>query len=898
MNTATASSPELSALPDGRAGDPSSQMVWETDHRGMNHYQSPAWYRYVGEGFGSSFGEDWLRFYHPADREYLKAEWEKSLHSDGEHPYDIEARIRRHDGQYRWFRVRGIPHRSRDGRVVKWGGTCTDIHAEKLARLAGGVPDTGGSADQGRGARRAGGLLVRMLGALRVGALESRLFLIVLAGLLPLAVLSFATLLYSAQTRRHELIEASQDTMRAVITAVDAELATSLAALDALAVSPRLAAGDLEGFHKEARELLERRSGWLNVVLTDPEANQRVNAYLPFGARLPSRVDPAAIEDAVRTGKQGVGNILLAPVLKQHAFSVRVPIVQDGAVRYVLTAVISPDSIRSILDRQRRPDAGVVAILDKNHSIVARTLGQQEWVGRKPSPGLLSLLEQGDEGGFAATKTLEGRSVYSVYWRSPLSGWSAAVGIPTEVIDSPIRRSYIVLGGAILVSLLLGLWTAYLLSRTVSRPLQELARAAVAVGQGEMPMVAQSDLPEVRDVATALSTAYIEREKLLQGERDARLYEQEARLHAENANKAKDEFLAMLGHELRNPLAAITTASEILDIMDRAPSRDKEAAGEARAIIRRQVRHLARLTDDLLDAGRVILGKINLERTPVDLASIVRGSVETLRGTGRLGGIVLDEQLEHAWVEGDVTRLDQVVANLLVNAVKYTPQPGTIRVTLTLQDGEAVLRVRDSGLGLEADLLPRIFELFVQGRRSLDRSQGGLGIGLTLVRRLVELHGGHVEARSEGPDKGSEFIVTLPAIDAPDNIPVGPAKPASRTPRTVVVVEDNHDVRAGLRAALELDGHRVVEAEDGASGIDAVLQEEAEIALIDIGLPLVDGFGVARALRERAVHKVQLIAMTGYGSEEDINRGKLAGFDAYLVKPVDLDALQRLMTES
>jgi PAS domain S-box-containing protein len=897
MNMSSPTLQESAALAERQGSDPPFQMVWETDHRGMNHYQSPSWYRYVGEGFGSSFGEDWLRFYHPADREYLKSEWEKSLGSNGEHRYDIEVRIRRHDGQYRWFRVRGIPHRSRDGRVVKWVGTCTDIHAEKLARLGAGTLGAGDRADAGHETRRKGGALRTKWGMLRSGALESRLFLIVLAGLLPLAVLSFATLLYNAQTQRHELIEASKDTMRAVVTAVDAELAVSLAALDALAGSPRLAAGDLPGFHKEARELLERRTGWLNVVLSDPSANQKMNAYLPYGTPLPSKVDPAAIEDAVRTGKQGVGNVVLSPVLKRHAFSVRVPIVQDGAVRYVLTAAISPDSIRGILDRQRIPKEGVVAIFDKNHSIVARTRSQEEWVGKKPSPGLLALLEQGGEGGFATTHTLEGRRVYSVYWRSPQSGWSAAVGIPTEAIDSPIRRSYAVLGGAILISLLLGFWAAYLLSRTVSRPLRDLARAAVAVGQGEMPVVTQSDLPEVREVATALSTAYIEREKLLEGERDARLFEQEARMQAENANRAKDEFLAMLGHELRNPLAAITTASELLDILDRTPSRDKEAAGEARAIIRRQVRHLTRLTDDLLDAGRVILGKINLEREPVDLAAIVRGTVETLRATGRLGGIELHVQLEQAWVEGDVTRLDQVVANLLVNAVKYTPQPGSIHVTLTVQDGEAILRVCDTGLGLEADLLPRIFELFVQGRRSLDRSQGGLGIGLTLVRRLVELHGGRVEAKSEGPNKGSEFIVTLPAIDAPDSVPIGAAEGTPLAPRTVVIVEDNRDVRAGLRAALELDGHRVVEAEDGAAGIDAVLKEEAEIALIDIGLPLVDGFGVARALRERAVHKVQLIAMTGYGSEEDINRGKLAGFDAYLVKPVDLGALQRLMSD-
>lgn len=886
--------------PQAAPGNDPFQTVWETDYRGMNHYQSPSWYRYVGEGPGSSFGEDWLRFYHPEDREYVKTEWQKSLVSEGAHPYDIEVRIRRHDGEFRWFRVQGAPQRGPDGRVVKWTGTCTDIHDHKLAQL--GVtpagrdgPGHGAAAEHSLPGKRAA-LMARLRRLGPPGLLERRLFFIVLVGLLPLALLSFATLFHNAKDQKRQLIEAAESTSHAIVTAVDSELNIALASLDALSASGRLAANDFAGFYMEARELLERRPGWANVVLSDASARQILNARLPLDAPLPYHYDAASVMEAARTGRTRVGNIAFNPLLETYAFSVYVPVRKGNDVPYVLSAAVRPDAIREVVKRQHLPQQAIVGIYDRYHQVVARSLNHEQRVGKTPSPELYRLMKEGGDGDWKKIRTLEGLPVYAVFHRSDVTGWSAAIGIPIDTLDMPILRSYAVLGGAILLSVFFGLAAALLIARTITTPIRELRRAAEAIAQGKPPVVPDTELPEIQQVASALSIAHVEREKRLESERAARHLEQEARRVAENASKAKDEFLAMLGHELRNPLAAITTATDILDLADRAPSGD--AANRAKAIIRRQARHLARLTDDLLDAGRVIQGKIQLERKPVNLAGIVQRAVDAMRHTGRLPEYDFAMSLNPAWVEGDATRLEQVVTNLLANAVKYTPLPGSIAISTEREGDEAVLRVRDSGLGLDPDLLPRVFDLFVQGKRSLDRSQGGLGIGLTLVRRLTELHGGRVEARSEGAGKGSEFIVRLPAIGKPDMQAASEVPACSAGRRNVVIVEDNQDVRASLRGLLELEGHQVHEAVDGPSGVETILRERADVALIDIGLPVLDGYGVARAVKARAGNDVRLVAMTGYGSQDDIHQGMRAGFDTYLVKPVDPGMLRRIVAQA
>jgi signal transduction histidine kinase len=574
-----------------------------------------------------------------------------------------------------------------------------------------------------------------------------------------------------------------------------------------------------------------------------------------------------------------------------YVFAARLPIRERDKIPYVLTAVLRPEAVLEIVRRQVLPEGATVVVLDGRRTVVARSRNHAAWVGKPPSASLLEMLNRGQAA--AITTTLEGVRVHTIYHQSAESGWSAAIGIPTDTVDGPVVRSYLVLGGSIVAAILLGLGAAFLTGRTVTGPMRKLERAAASVARGEAPMLPETGLPEIRQAMLALLAAHIERDKLLHSERQARLLEQNARLAAELANKTKDEFLAMLGHELRNPLAAIATAAQVLEHPEQTQRKDVEQ--QAKGIIRRQVRHLAKLTDDLLDAARVMMGKIVLDRRPVDLAQVVSNTVDTLRNTGQLQRHECVTQLESVWVNVDPTRIDQVLANLLTNAVKYTPPPGRIEVSVRREDGEAVFSVRDSGLGLEPQLLPRIFDLFVQGERGLDRSQGGLGIGLTLVRRIAELHDGRVEARSEGPGKGSEFIVHLPAIEAPAEA-VAPERSAGNSfRRRIALVEDNDDVRASLRVLLEMEGHEVVEAKDGLQGVDTILREQADIALVDIGLPHLDGYGVARAVRSRAPRRVMLVAMTGYGSHGDAERGTQAGFDAYMVKPVDAAVLSELI---
>jgi len=355
------------------------------------------------------------------------------------------------------------------------------------------------------------------------------------------------------------------------------------------------------------------------------------------------------------------------------------------------------------------------------------------------------------------------------------------------------------------------------------------------------------------------------------------------RREAEAASRAKDEFLTMLGHELRNPLGAISAAADVLD----AAAPESPHALEARAIIGRQARNLAHMMNDLLDVGRVIAGKTMLAQQPVNIAGVVRRVTQTLALTGQSQEHPLRLQLQDVWVEGDAVRLEQIVTNLLVNAIKYTPAGREIAAVVRLENESCVLEVQDAGTGIPETLLPHIFELFVQGQRALDRRAGGLGIGLALVRSLVQLHGGTVSVNSSG--EGSRFTVRLPAIDPPPATHEDVLPPSRR--RRVLVVEDNDDVLAALRSKLEMDGHTVATAMDGVEGLERLLTLKPEVSIVDIGLPGLTGFELARRARA-AGYAGRMIAISGYGQEPTAREALMAGFDAYLVKPVDRNQLR------
>jgi signal transduction histidine kinase/CheY-like chemotaxis protein len=368
----------------------------------------------------------------------------------------------------------------------------------------------------------------------------------------------------------------------------------------------------------------------------------------------------------------------------------------------------------------------------------------------------------------------------------------------------------------------------------------------------------------------------------------------------QDAVRQRDQFLAMLGHELRNPLSAIVLASERMD------QAENGQAARYRDTLRRQTANLSRLVDDLLDVSRVTSGKIVLARRAVDLGDLVARCLQISHAgsEGQRLRLAYRPPTRPVAVDGDPVRLEQIVVNLVNNAIKYTPVGGSIECEVAADGDDGVLRVIDSGCGIAPDMLPRVFDLFTQAHATLDRAQGGMGIGLTLVRRLVELHGGTVWVDSAGVGRGSVFTVRLPlaaeALARPESDATPPAPIAAEpgaAPQDVLVVEDNADSRELLVELLANVGHRVEAAVDGPSAVHAALTHPPRVALIDIGLPGLDGYTVARKVRAALGESVYLIAMTGYGQPEDRRRAVEAGFDLHLTKPVDMRALCHLLAQ-
>jgi signal transduction histidine kinase len=367
----------------------------------------------------------------------------------------------------------------------------------------------------------------------------------------------------------------------------------------------------------------------------------------------------------------------------------------------------------------------------------------------------------------------------------------------------------------------------------------------------------------------------------------------------EEADRRKDEFLAMLAHELRNPLGAVSNAIEILKRLgpaDPGLERVRDAAA-------RQTVHMARLLDDLLDVSRVTQGKIKLHKEEVSIGSILESALEATNPliNARNHRLLVSPPREPMRVHGDRVRLLQAVGNLLQNAAKFTPSGGEIFLGVERDGDQALIVVRDNGIGIEQELLPHVFELFVQGNRSLDRAEGGLGIGLTLVRSLIELHGGSVDAQSDGRGSGSEFRITVPLMPEAER-PLGHrsgGEPEKPKPLRILVVDDNADSAEMLATLLGIDGHHVAVANSGRAAIDLALKEIPDIALVDIGMPGMDGYELAQRLRAvPALEHMRLVALTGYGQQEDVQKSREAGFDGHLVKPVDTDTLGQVLKDA
>jgi signal transduction histidine kinase/ActR/RegA family two-component response regulator len=716
----------------------------------------------------------------------------------------------------------------------------------------------------------------------------------VLAALMPIGLLAGVLFwfLWQAQQDSRDLEQVAR--ARTMAALVQSELDSTIHRLELLSRSPLLAPESMPAYYAQLQMLLPDNEDWANLLLISRD-EQLINARLPYGSPLPRLGDAPYQQQAFVTGKPAVSDLFRARTRPVDTVDIAYPVVREGKVAYLLIVSLRRERFIDLLAPMTR-GGDLSVVVDREQRIISRSRQHEAFAGQAAGGVLAAAMRQAPDG-VIRSRTKDNVLSYTAWARVPL-GWTVVLSSPAEESENALLRSLGLWFSLWLIALLTGLVMARLLYRRIGRSLEATVEVANRRAQGERVPFPDTTFGELAQLSGAIDS----------------LFEQErrARDQAEAASAAKDEFLAMLGHELRNPIGAITNAAALLE------KNKPGSAGDAlaRRVIHRQTANLKRMIDDMLDLSRVLSGKISLVARPLDLTASARQTVETLAASGRLARHEIVTHFEApVWIEGDPARIDQILTNLISNAVNYTPEGKRISISVALAPaqvrmsegggvrlspvGDALLIVKDEGVGIASATLPRIFDLFFQEEQRPDRPKSGLGLGLTLVRRLAQLHGGSVAAESPGIDQGATFTVRLPAITPPTMTTAAPA-PAKPSSRRILLIEDNVDARETLCTLLEIDGHSVASAGDGPAGIALIPSFGPDCALIDVGLPGMDGYEIARAIRAAAYltaggKPLFLIALTGYGLPEDQKRAKDAGFDAHLVKPADFDKLAQLL---
>ena len=717
------------------------------------------------------------------------------------------------------------------------------------------------------------------------------LYQVLLLCVLPVGLFAGALLYLHWQAQERQRAHSQIESVRLLAAAIDNALDSSVQRLSILA---RLWAANPSSdalIHAQARAALPANPDWSGILAFRADGSPVFRTEEAFGAPLRAM----RLIDSwkpVLEGRSGgmVTDVMTAPYRGNKVVAVGVPVVRDGKVTHVLIASLKLSWFDQLVARQGVGDGGIAGIFDRNWKFLARSADGDARRGTDPSGPLIDDMKRAPEG-IGRYTSLDGSGVYTS-WAPTRHGWWVALATAAAPIEGAFWNYLAVLGLLWVAMVAAGVAYAIAKGHHIAQALESVeahgaaladARALTHLPQSRVKEVSRA-LDALEQASARLQAAMLERDRSL-------MFEQKARGAAEAANRAKDEFLAMLGHELRNPLAAISSAATIL----RNPGRTEKQLEFAAGVVERQSRHLKRLLDDLLDVGRVMSGKVMLERATVDLAAAVRHVADTLESAGRFAQRRVALELNPAWVDGDVTRVEQIATNLLVNAVKYTAAGGSIRVRVARDGEDAVIEVSDDGRGIEAANLERVFELFFQGDSGVERAAGGLGIGLTIVRRLAELHGGTVTARSGGPGKGTTVSVRLPAMASAPLAEAAASVLGGSLAHAVLVVEDNDDERESLRLALELQGQSVLHAPDGHAALELLRRFRPPAAILDIGLPGMNGYEVARAARALQGADILLIALTGYGSAADKQRARAAGFDHHFSKPVEISELMRVL---
>jgi len=714
--------------------------------------------------------------------------------------------------------------------------------------------------------------------------LRTHLIVLTLATVVPAVLFAVGLIVYHTRLERLSLERGMRDTARALALALDRDINDIKTGIETLSASKYLNGPvDLAHFYEEGTTVSKGFGGW--AVLSDPSGRQILNTSRPLGAALP--IPTMASLEMMRSVADRrttfVSNVFVGTVSRQPAVIVAAPIIRDGQVRYILDFSFPPTQFTKLLQEAALSRGWIALITDRDGGVVARVPDAAAFVGRKEGPEWTTKTAGTDEG-FLKGDVLRGPSVYAAYRRSRETGWVVAVAAPIKLVDAGIRRSMLALsgGGVLLLAVACGL--AYVLGKRIAAPIVALSDSLKAEPEAPLP-AGQSRVSEVEDLRRALEDAQA-------AGRRAELAHA-ARREAEAANRAKDDFLAVLSHELRTPLNAMFGWVRML----RSGHLDGAAAAHGLEVIERNVTQQSRLISDLLDASRIVFGRLELSLQAVDFPALVASVVESIRPSAEIRGISLKSELDPdaSPVNGDPDRLRQVVENILGNAIKFTPPNGSVTVRLA-RDGAVCLTVSDTGRGIDGELLPHIFERFKQSDSPSPRSHAGLGLGLAIVRHLVELHGGRVRAESEGVGQGATFTVVLPIVASAEDTASAPL-PAARLSGEerleglrVLVVEDDADARELVATVLAQAGAVTFTASNGRDGIAMVPRVRPDVLVCDLAMPDQDGLTVVREVKAWAAETgvaLPALALTAYARAEDREQALAEGFDRYLTKPVE-----------
>ncbi|HEY8608494.1 MAG TPA: ATP-binding protein [Noviherbaspirillum sp.] len=730
----------------------------------------------------------------------------------------------------------------------------------------------------------------------KFNSLRSRLMLLVALAIAPTAAMT----VFNGWKDRTDAVRVAEENLQRLTRLAAANEAQSLAAtrqiLRDLASVPDLVT-DNRKCEALLDDILAKNSHYANFGLIGLDGTVRCSA-VPSPRPVNLR-DRPHFRRAIEERRFIASSYVLGRVIGKHTINLTYPVIdRDNRVTAVVFAAMDLTELDRFVSDISLPPGSILITTDADGSIISRRPYPEQWFGRKVGDAMLAAMRSGDKRPqqLAGPDGVQRLHAFARVGGKDISEYTLTIGIPSDDIVASARRDQMMSLFGLAATILLALAAAWFVGDIlIVRRVRKLMRTADRIAAGALD--ARTGIRYGREEISHLARSLDRMADALQHkEAEHHRAEQELR----DADKRKDEFLAMLAHELRNPLAPISAGAQLL----RLGHFSGEQVRSTSDIIARQVDHMTGLIDDLLDVSRVTRGLVTLSADVLDMRAIVDDAVEQVTPLMQARGHRLEVRKPAgvACVKGDRKRLIQVVANLLNNAAKYTPDDGRISLTLDLREADVRLTVSDNGIGMAPDLVARVFELFAQAERTSDRSQGGLGLGLALVRTLVELHGGSVHAESDGPGRGSRFAVRLPqhaGVLLETASPPVAAAYATDTPLRILLVDDNQDAARTLKLFLETAGHQVEVAASAAQAMQLAPALQPEVCILDIGLPDVDGNTLAGRLRALpATRASMLVALTGYGQERDRMQSLAAGFDDYFVKPMDTMRLRTLLGQA